>query len=257
MRFSDAPSARVPVVVDGDTYYKSDWMDGRVGLSDSGSTPAAQQGQERVALAPSVYLVEQSPGVSLRTHFHRNNQFQLIVQGNGWIGPHPVSAVTVHYAGAYSGYGPLLAGPQSLAYFTLRTVYETGSLTMKDHASAMRRGPKRQLTSQAVPVLEPAALQGLERSRSEDLIAPQADGIAARLMTRMAGEAIMPDPAMSGSVGQFLVVLAGTVVLPDRTLGIWDSAFIGSHERTPSFAAGHGGAQVVCLHMPPRDPAYD
>jgi hypothetical protein len=183
MRFSDTPSARVPVVVDGDTYYKTDWMDGRVGLSVSGSNQAAQKGQERVALAPSVYLVEQSPGVSLRTHFHRNNQFQLIVQGNGWIGSHPVSSVTVHYAGAYSGYGPLLAGPQGLAYFTLRTVYETGSLTMKDHASAMRRGPKRQLTSQAVPVLEPAALQALEMSRSEDLIAPQADGISAQLLT--------------------------------------------------------------------------
>ena len=34
MRFSDTPSARVSVVVDGDTYYKTDWMDGRIGLSD-------------------------------------------------------------------------------------------------------------------------------------------------------------------------------------------------------------------------------
>ena len=37
-------------------------------------------------LSPTVYLVEQGPNISLRTHFHRNNQFQLFVRGEGSIG---------------------------------------------------------------------------------------------------------------------------------------------------------------------------
>lgn len=88
-RDASALEDRKPVVVEGDTYYKSDWM-------DSGRDPEN---------SPTVFLVEQAPHVSLRTHFHRQNQFQLFVRGGGRLGPHDVSALTVHYAGAYTGYG--------------------------------------------------------------------------------------------------------------------------------------------------------
>ena len=115
--FSHSPSAPKAVVVEGDTYLKSDWM-------DSGDAPE---------LSPTVFLVEQGANVSLRTHFHRNNQFQLFVRGGGAIGPHKLGALTVHYAGAYTGYGPLVADVRGLAYFTLRSVFETGSLTVAQH----------------------------------------------------------------------------------------------------------------------------
>ena len=84
--FSRAAGVPEPVIVDGVTYIKSDWM----------QTVAAAD------LSPTVFLVEQPPNVSLRTHFHRQNQFQLFVRGDGTIGRHRLQALMVHYAGAYS-----------------------------------------------------------------------------------------------------------------------------------------------------------
>lgn len=242
-RFSQTPAARLPVVVDGETYFKTDWMDGRGGAGPAG-------------LAPSVYLVEQLPGVALRTHFHRNNQFQLFVRGSGMIGPHALSALTVHYAGAYSGYGPLVAGPGGLAYFTLRAVYETGSLTMKEHSSEMRRGPKRQMTSQPVVVADDAQLSCVKAAQSNELIAPQSDGIAARMWTLPAGTALVSGLDPSGAVGRFALVLAGKLLAADRTLHVWDQVFVAAGEPEPRLVAGDGGAQLVCLQLPHIDPAY-
>ena len=57
-------------------------------------------------LSPTVFLVEQPAGMVLPAHFHRNNQFQLVVAGSGKIGPTRLEPVTIHYAGACTAYGP-------------------------------------------------------------------------------------------------------------------------------------------------------
>ena len=54
------------------------------------------------------------------------NQFQLFVDGQGTIGPEQIRPITVHYAGAYTGYGPIMSGPQGLKYFTIRSAFESG-----------------------------------------------------------------------------------------------------------------------------------
>ena len=105
------------------------------------------------------------------------------MRGSGSLGPHPLAALTVHYAGAYSGYGPLVSGSDGLAYFTLRSVFETGSLTLAKHADQMKRGPKRQLHSQPVPIATAASLAGQMSVTVNDLIPLQVDAIAARLYT--------------------------------------------------------------------------
>lgn len=234
-----ALDARKPVVVEGDTYYKSDWM-------DSGRDPQ---------LSPTVFLVEQAPHVSLRTHFHRQNQFQLFVRGGGRLGPHDVSALTVHYAGAYTGYGPLVAGSEGLAYFTLRPVWETGSLTLKDHPQEMRRGPKRAVHSAPVRPASKAELGALPAPACQDLIAPQVDGLAAQLHSLPAG-AVLQLPAGSAHAGQFHVVIAGTVAVDGRMLHPWESIFSPPGETPPAMTAGAEGAQLACLQFPPKAADY-
>jgi hypothetical protein len=224
--------SRRPVVVDGDTYYKSDWM-------ETTRDPD---------FSPTTFLVEQQPNVSLRTHFHRENQFQLFVRGSGTIGRHSLGPVMVHYAGAYSGYGPIVAGPEGLAYFTLRSVYESGSLTMKDHADQMKRGPKRQLHSDMVPVADETALSRVVDPRIDDLIPLQADGVAARLYTlppnsRAAGI------DSTGSAGQFSLVLGGSLIIGERELRNWEHVFVVDEPPLESIA-GARGAQVVALQLP-------
>ena len=85
------------------------------------------QGGRGPGLSPTVFLVEQPPNSVLAPHFHAQNQFQVVKDGSGTLGPHAVGPGSVHYAGAFTGYGPLVAGPAGLSYFTIRAVYETGA----------------------------------------------------------------------------------------------------------------------------------
>lgn len=230
---------RRPVVVEGHTYYKSDWM-------DSGRDPA---------LSPAVFLVEQAPNVSLRTHFHRQNQFQLFVRGGGKLGPHAVDALTVHYAGAYTGYGPLVAGDEGLAYFTLRPVWETGSLTLKDHPQEMKRGPRRALHSVPVQTATAEELKALREAVMQDLIPLQPDGVAARLSTLPAGH-VLRLPPDTAHAGQFHVLVAGTAQAERRALGRWQSLFVAPGEAAPAITAGPEGAQLACLQFAARAAEY-
>lgn len=230
---------RKPVVVEGDTYFKSDWM-------DIGRDPV---------FSPTVFLVEQAPNVSLRTHFHRQNQFQVFVRGAGRLGPHDVSALTVHYAGVYTGYGPLVAGEQGLAYFTLRPVWETGSFTMKDHPQEMKRGPKRALHSTPVKPAEAAQLAALSEVKVMDLIPPQPDGVAASLFSLPPGR-VLALPASSGHAGQFYLVVTGSARAGEWRLGPWETVFIACGETPPALAAGAEGAQLACLQFPPKAKEY-
>ena len=224
---------RKPVVVEGDTYYKSDWM-------DTGCDPA---------FSPTSFLVEQQPDVSLRTHFHRHDQFQLFVRGSGTIGRHPLGALMVHYASAYSAYGPIVAGPEGLAYFTLRTVHETGSLTMKDHADQMQRGPKRQLHSEVARVADETERASLAAPKIDDLIPLQPDGAAAQLISLPPGATHAGlDPRGSG--GQLHLVAAGSLVVDGRALAQWEHVFVAGDETPPVLVAGRGGAQAVLLQFP-------
>ena len=194
--------------------------------------------------------------MSLRTHFHRENQFQLFVRGSGHLGPHPIEALTVHYAGAYTGYGPLVSGREGLAYFTLRVVHETGSLTLAQHGEQMRRGPKRSLYSQGVTVADPERLQSLVEPATDDLIALQPDRIGARLHSlppRARAEGCL-DP--SGSAGQFWVVLAGSARFGARQLERWESVFVHPSELLPQLLATEHGAQLVCLQVAAKAPQY-
>ena len=60
---------RRPVPVVNDTFHKGEWM-------ETGTDPH---------LSPTVFLAEQPPHCELLTHFHRQNQFQLFVDGTGTI----------------------------------------------------------------------------------------------------------------------------------------------------------------------------
>src|SRR5262245_41374714 len=54
---------------------------------------------------PSAVLVEDE-GV-IRPHFHRVDQFQILVAGRAQFGKHEVEPVAVHYTDGYTPYGPL------------------------------------------------------------------------------------------------------------------------------------------------------
>lgn len=102
---------------------------------------------------PMAYLVAQAPGSTLQAHFHQADQFQVFVGGSGRIGTHPVRPLTVHFAGAHSPYGPLVAGRDGLQYLTLRRSWDPGAQYMPGSAHKLRDLPGRRHrihTSQAI-----------------------------------------------------------------------------------------------------------
>ena len=96
---------------------------------------------------PQAFLVHQQPGWVLRTHYHQQEQFQVVVRGGGSLGRHRLKALSVHYASRESGYGPLIAGPDGLDYLTLRSCADPGAQYLPESRQNMRSAlQKRQET---------------------------------------------------------------------------------------------------------------
>lgn len=225
--------------VGGLTFYKSEWLE----------TPDDR------TLSPTCFLVEQEANSTLVPHFHRQNQFQLFVGGEGTIGASPLKTVTVHYAGAYTGYGPLVAGPEGIQYFTIRTVLESGMIAVATGRDQMVRGPKRHATAGPIALRSAEELRALKRVEQSDVIAPAPDGLAA-VLSAMPPNATLVTPPAPGSHGQFVFVIAGSLIHQGVELGLWEHLFISSDESPVTLTAGPQGAQIVAMHSPPREPVY-
>ncbi|HYF52676.1 MAG TPA: hypothetical protein VEA41_00265 [Salinarimonas sp.] len=213
-------------------YFKGEWL-------ESGQGPG---------LSPTAFLVEQGPRSVLPTHFHRENEYQVVVQGGGKFGAHPVHAVTVHYAGAYTGYGPIVAGDDGLMYFTIRAVFEQGAVFLPSGREQMVRGPKRQLHSKSFFPKRAEELAALSQTSVRELFEPQADGIAATVIALPPdGQALAPPP--SGGAGQFLMVLAGSLLQDTHRLTEWEMIFVSPEEPAHTLRAGPAGAEVLSLKL--------
>lgn len=224
---------------DGALFKKGEWMHGGQDLS----------------CAPTVFLVEQPPDYSVPTHFHRQNEFQVVVQGAGSMGRHPIHPVTVHYAGAYTGYGPLASGPEGLFYFTLRPAFDAGPLYADRNRDQLLRGPKRQLHSAPYAPLAPDALARISVPETVEIIPEQADGIVCRRYLMPAGaEVRMPSP--EGAGGQFVMVIAGSVLHGDVGLSRWETLHVAPDEPAVTIRAGGQGAEVLLMQLAPTEPVY-
>jgi hypothetical protein len=222
-----------------DPYYKAEWM----------------ETDEDPILSPTIFLIEQAPNSILPVHFHRQNQFQLFIDGTGRIGGHVVEPVMVHYAGAYTAYGPLTAGPEGLKYFTIRPVYDNGALLIRTHHDQMVKGPKRFDQSETItpsPVHHLASLTGRE---GENVFQDSTDGLGARVFRLPAAEGF-DIPNDDGAASHFVVVLAGEAIVEDRSLSTWESVFVTSDEPSRRITAGPGGVEFVVMAVPAKDPAY-
>jgi len=221
--------------LDGDVFHRSDWMN---------------TGQDET-LSPNMFLVEQPPHAVLRPHYHRQNQFQLFVEGSGAIGRTALRPYTVHYAGAFTGYGPLVAGPEGLKYFTFRPVYEIGLIPAEDREQ-MVRGPKRHET---VGPIDLAAASDDARPLDEALLASPAHDLEVRRIRLAPVQSTLPRPA-SASQGAVLFVLQGAIEVAGRSLGRWESVFVSADDAWPRLAAGPEGAEALLLCVPSRAPEY-
>lgn len=225
------------VLPNGFGFHRSEWM-------RSGEGPG---------LSPTVFLVEQPAHSVLASHFHANNQFQVVQRGGGTLGPHAVGPGSVHYAGAFTGYGPLVAGPEGLSYFTIRAAFETGATFLPVARDRLRRGPKQHAQGPVHAPLGVDALRALQKQARVQLIAPEGELEAYALQLPPAARLTADAPS---GAGQFQMVLSGALVAPGHVLHAWESRYLSPGEDAGGCRAGDGGLHLLVLRMPQRAAEY-
>lgn len=228
------------VLPNGTGYYKGEYM----------LAPLAENQP-----SPHAFLVEQDPNTTILTHYHQQNQFQVIIGGSGTLGRHAIEPLLVHYAGAYTGYGPIICGPQGIQYLTLRAQNDPGANFMPEAREQLLRGPKSHFSSEPIQRFSDEALEKLEAIRCEKLLPLNAEGLAASLY-RMPPGAQTSGLAPSSGAGQYRVVVSGSLLHEGQILQPPESIFLSSDETDSLMIAGTKGAEVLLLQFPPLAPEY-
>ena len=196
-------------------------------------------------LAPNAFLVEQGPTLSVRPHFHLNSQWQVFVGGAGMLGRKPVKPFVVQYVAQHTGYGPIIAGPDGLRYMTLRPSPQSSALYLPDARALLNlKAPKLLITSGSL-------LPDGNRSTHTvvDMIAPQADGLAAWMIHIPPTKREAP-PAHLGGLARYYLVVGGSMIASDQTLGPLSLAWVSGNDMAMPLEAGEHGLDVIAMQFP-------
>lgn len=199
--------------------------------------------------SPNAKLIEQPAGSVLQSHFHCVDQFQVVVEGSGWIGKHEVSPLTLHFAGAYTGYGPIRAGASGLSYLVFRLGVDAGAAYLPESRAAMKNVPRQYVLSGH---LAPARMDGSDAQAGageSTAIEEQANGLSASVIRLGPGEAM--EASASAERGCFVHVVAGQAVLAGQRHDAGTCIALAPAEAGALSAAG-AGAQLLLLQFPRR-----
>ena len=200
------------------------------------------------ALYAMAFMVEQDPDTTVQAHFHQADQFQVVVAGGGTLGTHAVAPVAVHFTAAYSAYGPIRAGADGLAYFTLRNGWDPGARYMPGARGDLPR-PRRHREAIGAPA--PVRADPAAGPTCEPALPAGPDGLAAWRYRLPAGAPLAgPDPA--ASAGQYWLVLGGSLLRDDTALGPRSCLFVAPDEPGLAARAGGGGLDLLAMQFPRR-----
>lgn len=187
--------------------------------------------------APQVFAVQMDPGSSLGTHFHFQDQFQLVIKGGGTIGRSPLRPLSLHYASGHTGYGPLVAGEGGMTYYTIRAITDGPGHYLPGAREDMQAVRKRNLHAEwATP---PAGAL-------HPLVPLQDNGAAAWAVSLAPGEFFQ---AQDDAGMRFYVVVEGSVHIAGDALQALDCAFLSGEDRRTALRAGDAGAQLLVLQF--------
>jgi hypothetical protein len=199
---------------------------------------------------PQAYLVEQQPNQVADPHFHLIDQFQVVVAGGGLFGKKPIAGIAIHYANAYTPYGPIAAGPDGVHYITMRNRWDsTQAHFMPKCRDELKPVPRRHALVDPVRRSELAELAGLSSPATQDLLATEEDGLGIWRYRIPGGQAVdAPDPSKGG--GQYWLVLSGALLCDGEVLEPMSCVFLSSDEKPLELAAAPGGVEMLGLQFP-------
>lgn len=209
---------------------------------------------------PQAFLVQQVPDFNLSAHYHRQEQFQVVVRGSGTLGKHPIDRASVHYASREAGYGPIISGPQGLEYLTLRLVSERGAQYMPEERGGLRRGiTKVHATAGHTPRVELESETSERRSTADEsassidrvatLIEARPNGLGVWSTYAAEGETATPPGPIAGA-GRMHVVIGGEFVLDGTRLPYASVVYSSNDESALRFVAEGGPAELLTLQFP-------
>ena len=205
-----------------------------------------EPGEVRPAQA---FLVEQEAGAIVPPHFHFVDQFQVVVAGDGRLGAHAVTPLSVHFAGASTGYGPITPGDSGLSYFTFRaSADETGAQYLPGARPRMRPLPRRNVIAPQIQIGAPQELAARKAGVLETALEKD-DGLAIFYM-RLAPDESMATPSTAEGNGLSMLVSAGSLTLNGGTYAPWSCLFVTPQEGSATLQASGEGAEVLVLRYP-------
>jgi hypothetical protein len=192
---------------------------------------------------PLAFLVNGPPAYVIPPHFHEIDQYQLFVGGSATLGKHAVASGSVHYADAYTPYGPITANAEGFNYLTLRPRSIIGYHEMPGEGSLLKpvneaRGRRGRMM---VADIDPA----LPLATGSEALFEEPDGIAAYRLTAGPGDAL-PQPHLTHG-GAYYVVMSGTITSEGTTYPERATIWIGRDEAPPAMVAGPKGASVAFM----------
>lgn len=203
---------------------------------------------EQTRNAPQAFLAESSPNRLIPTHFHDVDQFQIIVSGGGTLGRHVLAPFAVHFARAYTPYGPIVAGKNGLGFLTIRARRDSdGAQFLPENRTRLEQVPGRQpwqvtQVPDFTDCTDAVTLKTLAEIKDEK-------GLAAyTLHMKPNARTLAPDPY--GSDCQCLVVLKGSLISKGKTHDAIIMSFVTPGEGPLELIAGPQGLEVAVLNFP-------
>jgi hypothetical protein len=198
---------------------------------------------------PLAFLVKGPPAYVIPPHFHEIDQYQIFVGGGATLGKHAVLPGSVHYADAYTPYGPITATEDGFDYLTLRPKSIIGYHEMPEGGPLLKpvneaRGHRGRMM---VADIHPVAPSDTAR---EALFADD-DGVAAYRLA--AGpDAVLPQPHIDHG-GAYYVVLDGSITAAGQVYPPRSCIWVDQGEAAPEMMAGAEGANVAFMSFARRD----
>lgn len=198
---------------------------------------------------PQAFMVTMGPGARVPAHFHRIDQYQLLLGGGGarYKGAElPSGTLTIHYADAFSTYGPIEAGAEApMEFYTLRAFTDMFIAYMPEERDKLPATGRHRNIHVTVQTGDDAALG---RPGREALIAETQDGLAAWRATLRAAQPVQSGPP--AGAGQYCYVIAGSVLAAGTELGPRSLAWLPPGSPTDGAAAGPDGCDLLFLQFP-------
>jgi len=193
------------------------------------------------------YLGEGKSNISA-AHFHEVDQFQVIMDGSGDFGRHPVKPYCIHFARAHTPYGPLQADKQTgWAFMVLRSRFDPGAQRFPQSLEKLKQVPNRQpwQVTKDVRFLEPTSgVNVLDVPEIKD-----DQGLFTNTVTMVANARMTaPDPSVGD--GQYVVVVKGSLVHEGRERVAPAVVFTRRDEPAFEIVAGAQGLDAIILNFP-------